>query len=117
MKLYLTIAFLPVYISAFFFNKLDILRYKIDIIDKSIYNLICQRIKYAKQTTKLKPTIYNPKREEYILTRLKTFNKYNKYRINETLIDDIWYPLLNHSRFEQFKLRGEEIQSDYLHPQ
>ena len=114
MKLYLTITFLPIYISAFFVNKLDLLRYKIDIIDKSIYNLICHRMKYAKQTTKLKPTIYNQQREEYILNRLKTINKYNKYPINETLIDDIWYPLLNHSRFEQFKMTKEGNQQDYL---
>lgn len=112
MKLYLAIAFLPSYLSAFIFTKLDILRYKIDIIDKSIYKLICHRMKYAKQTTKLKTTIYNPKREEYILNRLKTINKYNKYPINETLIDDIWYPLFNHSRFEQTKIKmiKEEIQ-------
>lgn len=110
MKLYLILAYLPIYISAFFINKLDLLRYKIDIIDNSIYNLICHRIKYAKQTTKLKTLIYDHKREEYILNRLKIINNYNSNPINETLIDDIWYPLFNYSKIEQTKMIKEESQ-------
>lgn len=104
------ITFLPVYISAFFINKLDVLRYKIDIIDKSIYNLICFRMKYCKETVKYKTNIHNPKREQYIINRLKNINKHNNLKINETLIDDIWSPLLQYSKYEQIMMIKKETQ-------
>jgi chorismate mutase len=78
------------------FNPLYLIRYKIDRIDDTIYELLRVRMKYAKKTTPFKTTVQSTEREQYILNRLK-----DRKGLDKDFVEAVWQPIFNYSRVIQ----------------
>ena len=76
--------------------QLWLLRLKINDIDDEIYKLICRRMEYAKYTNHYKTSIFDKRREEEVLTRLK-----KKGVMKDEMVEDLWKPLMKHCRMSQ----------------
>lgn len=81
---------LPIYSFPFFPHdwknlKLKWIRKNIDIVDDGIYHLIHQRTKLAKNLKGLKPTVRDPFREVFIVSRLQ-----KKKKLDTKFVKNVW---------------------------
>jgi chorismate mutase len=71
------------------------LRNEIDNIDKEIIELLVKRFEKTNSITKYKETVFDSKRENQIIDKLKNLNN---NRLNNDFIDDLYKLILAESK-------------------